>query len=400
SGPRVAVVTTSGGSGILAADALARHGLELAALDAATVKALDGTVPAYGATANPVDVTASVMSNAALFDQALAAIVGDDGVDIVVACFCVLTGHDVDQVVSSLTRAADRSGKPVLVARTGADHLAPSAGAALREAGIPAYPTPARAVRAAGALWQVASRSPKLHDHLGWEGGADLRESSRSPKLHDQLRRGDGEHAVKRVLADAGVAVPRGRLAGDAGDAVSAVAEVGGRAVLKAVVPGLTHKTEAGAVALAVTGDTAAATFARLAALGGAVLVEEMVDGGVEALVGVAASALGPVMTVGPGGVLTEVVDDVAVRLLPVTREDVEGMLDETRLGRLLAGVRGAAAADRDALVDLVCTVGGLAATWSDGGELDLNPVAVLPAGRGVRVLDAAYVAPHERAGV
>ena len=382
-GPRVAVVTTSGGSGILAADACETHGLPLARFSAATQTLLDDVVPAYGATGNPVDVTATVMSNADLFDRTLDAIVDDDGVDMVVACFCVLTGKNVDDVVASLARAAERSGKPVLAARTGAAHLAPSAGARLREAGIPAYPTPARAVRAAAALHQV-SRS----------GETRRRVSPERDTLRGGPRAGAEEQELKALLADAGLPVPTGRLVTDARSAAAAVDDVGGLAVMKAVVPGLTHKTEAGGVALGVTAATASETYERLAALGGEVLVEEMVPDGVEALVGVTPSPLGQVLTVGLGGVLTEVLDDVALRLLPVHRSEIEEMLAETRLAALLAGVRGQGPADRDALVDAVLTVAQLAAGWPPGFELDLNPVRVLAAEQGVRILDAAYIAP------
>lgn len=178
----------------------------------------------------------------------------------------------------------------------------------------------------------------------------------------------------------------------DAADARAAVEEVGGRAVLKAVVPGMAHKSEAGGVVLGVGPEEAPAVWERLAALGGQVLVEEMVEGGVEVLVGVAPSPLGPVLTLGPGGTLTEVLDDVALRLLPVDAEQVEAMVEETRLGRLLAGVRGAPPADRAALVRTVLAVADLVAAWPEGFELDLNPVTVLPEGRGVRVLDAVYI--------
>ncbi|MGH3386884.1 MAG: acetate--CoA ligase family protein [Nocardioidaceae bacterium] len=204
---------------------------------------------------------------------------------------------------------------------------------------------------------------------------------------------GIGERDLKVLLAEAGLPVPTGRLATDGADAAAAVTEVGGRAVLKAVVPGLTHKSEAGGVALDVTPEDAAQVYDRLAALGGEVLVEELVGGGVEALVGVAASPLGPVLTVGVGGVLTELLDDVALRLLPVGRADVEQLVDETRLGTLLSGTRGAEPSDRDAFVDLVLDVAALVETWPAGFELDLNPVSV--AGHGVRILDAAYVAPE-----
>lgn len=394
-GPRVAVVTTSGGSGILAADAIEARGLTLSVLSEETLAALDQIVPAFGATANPVDVTASVMSDTGLFDRALDALVDDDGVDIIIACCCVLTGKDVDAVVSSLSRAAERSGKPVLVARTGAAHLAPTASAQLRAAGIPGYPTPARAVRAAAALHQVSRGGSTAGVPGSTEGTTDG--MGAGPVAAPQIAApaaGASEQELKALLSGAGLPVPLGRVVADADAARAAVEEVGGRAVLKAVVPGLIHKTEAGGVALDVTVDTVTATYARLAALGGTVLVEEMVPPGVETLVGIAASPLGPVLTVGPGGVLTEVLDDVALLLLPVTRAEVEQLVDQTRLALLLAGTRGAPPADRVALVDTIVRVADVVSSWPAGFELDLNPVTVLPQGQGVRILDAAYVCP------
>ncbi|HEX6921037.1 MAG TPA: acetate--CoA ligase family protein [Actinomycetes bacterium] len=386
-GPRVAVVTTSGGSGILAADAIAEAGLELAALSAETTAVLAEVVPAFGAVANPVDVTATVMSDPALFDRCLDVVADDHAVDAVVACFCVLTGDDVDRIVDSLARAAGRTGKPILVARTGADFLAPKAGAALRAAGIPAYPTPARAVRALAALRRTSQSAGPARPEP--PAGPDRAAEVPVP--------GASEVEVKALLAGAGLPVARGRLASGAEDAVTAVRELGGRAVLKAVVPGLLHKTEAGGVAVGVTPEDAAAVFDRLAALGGSVLVEEQVDGGAEVLVGVAATPLGQVVTLASGGVLTEVVDDAVFRLLPIGAQDARDMLGELRGAAVLRGVRGRPPLDTEALVRLLADLSDLVAGWPDGYELDLNPVAVLPVG--VRVLDAAYVAPAAGGG-
>lgn len=391
-GRRVAVVTTSGGSGILAADAVEAHGLEMAALSEQTLAVLDEIVPAFGSTANPVDVTAAVMSNANLFDRTLDVIADDPGVDLIVACFCVLTGTDVDDVVASLARVAERSGIPVLAVRTGAEHLAPQAGARMRAAGIPCYPTPARAVRAAAALVQFSA--PPASAPLAPAA------SPAAPAIHPVPRAGAGEQEMKALLSKAGLPVPAGRVAASAADAAAAVADVGGRAVFKAVVPGLLHKSEAGGVIVGVTAEEAGPAWEKVASLGGEVLVEEMVPGGVEALVGLAPSPLGMVLTVGVGGVLTEVLHDVALRVLPVGRDDVEAMVDETRLGALLAGVRGAAPADREALVETVLRVCEVTHAWPRGFELDLNPVTALAVGNGVRVLDVAYIAPtvHQEA--
>lgn len=380
SGPgegRIAVVTTSGGSGILAADAIEAHGLSLAALSAPTTADLDEIVPAFGSTANPVDVTATVMSDQTLFDRALTALCDDEGVDVILACFCVLTGRDVDAVVDGLTRVRERSGKPVVAVRTGADHLAPLAAERMRAAGIPCYPTPARAVGAIAALVRMHEPRPQP---------VPAPPLDPTPPTAEET-----ESTLKARFASHGLPVPQGRFVSSAQDTSDAVAQCHGRAVLKAVVPGLHHKSDAGGVVLDVTADRAHTAYEQVAALGGEVWCEEQVARGVEVLVGVAPTPLGPMLTVGVGGVLTEVLEDVALRPLLVTPADVEEMLDETRLGRLLAGVRGAPPADRAALVDAVCRVAHLVATWPPG-ELDLNPVTVLEQGQGVRILDAVWV--------
>jgi acetate---CoA ligase (ADP-forming) len=374
-GDRVAVVTTSGGSGILAADAIEAFGLRLAELAPSTLDTLRAVVPAYGSVANPIDVTATVMEDRTLFARCLAAVADDPGVDQVIACFCVLTGNDVGAIVGALTETARRAGKPVLVARTGADALAPDAGPALRVAGVPAYPTPRRAVRAAAAL-ALSRRSCS-------RGGPESGRTSpiRAPRLQDRPGKGSGEPALKAWLGANGVPVPRGRVAHTAAEAADAVRECGGVAVLKSVLPGAAHKTDLGGVALSVTERDAAATFARLNDLPGAtgVLVEEQVPAGVELLVGSAPSPLGRVLTLGAGGVLTEALDDVAVRLLPVGDGDIRDALDQTRVAHLLNGFRTTPPADVDALVALIRRVAELAESLPEAAALDLNPVVAGP---------------------
>jgi acetate---CoA ligase (ADP-forming) len=405
-GGRVAVVTTSGGSGILAADAIAEadprsavvasarssahhrdspgsaSGLELAQLSEQTTRALSAVVPAFGSVANPVDVTATVMSDPTLFNRCLDLVADDPGVDSLVGCFCVLTGRDVEMIVDGLTRVADRTGKAVVVARTGADFLAPHARAALRAVDIPVYATPARAVRALAALIQAAGRRPVA---------AAVPRPSRIGDDGRPATWPDTEPELKEWLAAAGLPVPGGRVVADAADALAAVDEIGSPAVFKAVVPGLIHKTEAGGVALGVTREGAPAAFDRLAALGGRVYVEEMVTGGAEVLVGVASTALGQMITVASGGVLTEVIDDAVFRLLPIAHADAEDMLAELRGAAVLHGARGGSPLDAAGLADLLVEVGRLAAGLPPDADLDLNPVLVLP--HRVVILDVALTA-------
>jgi acyl-CoA synthetase (NDP forming) len=406
-GPRVAVVTTSGGSGILAADAVAAHGLVLGRLAFPTREALRGIVPAYGTVENPVDVTASVMRDPTLVERALRVVADDAEVDLLVVCFCVLTGDDAATVVAALGRVAEVTGKPVLAARTGADHLAPGAARALRAAGVPTYPTPARAVRAAAALWQVSRtrhRPAPPAEPAEPAGPAEPMEPAELTGPMEPMEPAGPAEApptdvpvteagLKRLLADAGIAVPRGTVVTSPEEATRAVREFGGLAVMKA--QGLLHKTEEGGVVLAVTPELAPEMYIQLAEVtsdDSGVLVEEQVPAGVELLMGIAPSPLGPVLTLGAGGVLTEVLDDVAVRLLPVDGYDVRDMLSEIRVSRLLAGHRGTPPADLTALTTLICRLQEVTAGWPYGFALDLNPVVALP-DRAV-VLDAAYLPP------
>lgn len=409
-GPRVAVVTTSGGSGILAADAIEAPGSELmlAELSSTTTAALNEIVPAFGATANPVDVTAAVMSSPELLQRALDVVADDDGVDAVVACFCVLTGDQVLDIVTAAEAAASRTGKPVFITRTGADFLAPDATEALRKAGLPAYPTPGRAVRALAGLWCTSRPRPTDAARPNSVSDATVSDEGLEPPLPGPTNGAEpgaaatnsigappadaDEPRLKALLAAHGVPIPAGRLVTSADDAVAAATELGGRVVAKAVVPGLVHKSEAGGVVVDVNPQTAADAYRRLAALGGEVLVEEMISAehSLELLVGVTPSPLGQVITVAMGGVLTEVLDDAASRLLPVMRADAEAMVGELRGARLLAGFRGGPPLDTGALVTILLAISQLTAGWPEGFELDLNPVIVLP--DGVQVLDAAYI--------
>ncbi len=384
-GNRVAVVTTSGGSGILAADAVEAHGLELSALEPRSKEALAEIVPAFGAIDNPVDITATVLSDPSLFDRSLDVLIADETVDIIVAAFCVMAGPDVEKAVNALSRAAEKGGKPILVARTGADFLAPT----------PPRPARGRTARVPDA----GPRPARRRRPLGGQPPRTLPDAPR-PGAVSGPAAGVTEPELKSLLADAGIAVPKGRIAKDAADAAAAVTEVGGTAVLKAVVPGLLHKTEAGGVEIGVTAEAAPEAFARLAALGGRVLVEELVDEGVELIVGVHSTDLGPVLTAGLGGIFTEVLDDVGHRLLPLAPGEGAELLAGLRGAKVLAGARGRAAADVEAAADLLHRVGALVQDWPAGFALDLNPVRVLP--KGAVVLDAAltFEAPaDEEAG-
>jgi acyl-CoA synthetase (NDP forming) len=379
-GKRIAIITTSGGSGILATDAIEKNGMVLASFSTETLAALTAIVPSYGNVTNPVDVTAAVMSSPDLFERCLEVIAKDPGVDSIVACFAVLVGNDVERIASALGGVSRIRDLPIAVARTGSASLAPAASEVFKRLKLPVFSTPDRAVAALRILNESARPSAKVQS------------SNVGPFPIPSPTATEVE--LKELWRSLGVPVPICVVVEDEASAIAAIITVGGRAVMKAVIPGLLHKTEAGGVALDITVGNAAQTYQRLSSLSGhgvlnSVLIETFIPQGVEALVGVTSSSLGKVLTIGVGGILTEIISDVAIRLLPVNAEIIQEMIDETRLALLFAGARASATADVKAFIACVLRIAEVAAGWPDGSELDINPITVLP--KGAWVLDSAY---------
>lgn len=389
-GKRVAIITTSGGSGILATDALDANGLELAVLAPESLAELRNIVPSYGNANNPVDVTAAVMSSPDLFEKCLDILAQDKGVDSIIACFAVLVGSDVERIAAALGGVSKIRKIPIAVARTGSKNLAPNAQAIFKSLNIPVFPTPDRAV----AALRILNDSGKTIKRVSTKTSSELFPTPSSTAT---------EVEMKALWKKVGIPVPQSVVVSEVKDIQAAIKFVGGRAVLKAVVPGLLHKSEAGAVALDIGADTAEATFISLSQLSGKgvkndVLVETFIPKGVEALVGVTSSALGKVLTIGVGGILTEIISDVSIRLLPVDESTVRQMIAETRLAPLFAGARGSAPADIGAFVAAVLRIAEVASTFPESSELDINPLTVLP--QGAWVLDTAYSISTEGKGL
>jgi acetyltransferase len=212
------------------------------------------------------------------------------------------------------------------------------------------------------------------------------------------------ESESKQLLVAWGVGSARERLVESAEAAVEAAEQLGFPVALKVDSPDILHKTEAGVIRLNL-GDAAqvraawaeilasAKAYAPQARING-VSVQEMVGEGVEVIVGVSCDQqLGPVLLFGSGGVMVEVYNDVALRRCPITRREAHSMIAEVKGARLLRGFRGRPAADVEALEDTLVRVSEFAMHM--GGhlaELDINPLLVLPAGRGVKAVDALVV--------
>jgi acetate---CoA ligase (ADP-forming) len=377
-GRGIAVVTVSGGPSVIAADTAEREGLAVPALSAATQTALRAVLPSFAAVGNPVDLTPQV--EPARIGPAVRRVFDEPGVDGVVA---VNVGLDIPEFADGVVAAARASGKPA-VAFT-AD--APEITSRFRAGGVPVLPSPERAVRAWRALWQARPAAPAV--------------SAPAPRLAADLRDalaatpGPLPYALGRRLLEAcGVRFCREAIVESADDAVSAADRIGYPVVLKADAAALTHKTEAGGVVLDVADAPAVrAACDALSARTGArrVVVQERVRPGVELLLGARRDEVfGPIVVFGVGGILTEALRDVSVRLAPVGEEEAGAMLTEGARPRLLAGPRGLPAVDPRALVRVIQAVAGLIATEPRIAEIDVNPL--IAAGADVVAVDALVI--------
>jgi len=374
-GSRVAVVTNVGGPGILCADACEANGLDVAPLSDATRNTLRRSLSAEASVSNPVDLIAS--ATAEHFRDAMSAVLQDPGVDAVISVFVRPLSTRADEVHRAVCAAAaahDGAAKPVLEVFLGDD--------------TPQAPHFSGVEEAARALAHAVAYA----DHRRARALPDTAPSGLDPDgaaavVAGGLADGAGWLAADRVealLRSYGVPLAASRTVATPHAVRRAAAQIGGSIAVKAVAPGLVHKTDAGAVRLGLRTPAAAARAAhelrdRLSALGVTVtafLVQAMAPAGPELLVGVVGDRdFGPLVAVGAGGTAAELIGDVQVRLAPVGLEEAAGMVGALRCFPLLEGFRGAPKADVAAVADVVARVSALAAAHPQIAELDCNPL-------------------------
>ncbi len=398
-GNRLAIITISGGAGILMTDECIARGMRMAELAPATQAKLREFVPSFGSINNPVDVTAAIFNDLSLINRTLQAIVEDPGVDCVAMINASLQGEIAAKIAAEIVAVANKTDKPVLIAWSARDVMAPEAYAALDAARIPHYKSPVRCGRALAALsWYAEAR----RKHAARRGEQPLRIEKNNIK--QQLKsstRDVAEHAAKRILAEYGIPVTREELATSSQDAAAIARRIGYPVALKVQSPDIPHKTEAKAVRLGIASDAElASAYDEVMANAKAykpgakiegVLVQEMAGDGVEAILGVTNDDLfGPAVMFGLGGIFAEVLKDVSFRLAPVTPSAAREMIEEIAGYPLLAGARGRPRADVEALVDAILRLSALAVDLKDHvAELDINPLFVFPQGKGVKAGDA-----------
>lgn len=391
---RACIVSLSGATGALLADHVSDVGIELPVLAAATQEGLRAVVPSYGAVCNPVDLTGQALNNSASIDAALDLIAADPGYEV--AVFYAVSGL-LDKMAPALIRMARDSKLLVVVVDPSRDSTCHTQ---LREGNVPVFTDMNRLAAALSGFLSMCARAG-----MAWRPRTfqDAQEAA-SPGLPAGMASLQGklldEVQAKDLLRRAGLPMVEEQVVQSPERASAVAAQLGGPVALKIVSPDIPHKSDIGAVHLNAVGDAQvreafaavmAAAHKRPDARIEGVVVQPMVTSGQQILVGVVRDAtFGHIMTVGLGGVMTELFGDVSRRLLPVRASDAQAMLHELKGYALLDGFRGAPRSDIDALARLMVAVSDyveLNSSWIE--ELELNPVMVRSDGAGVCAVDA-----------
>jgi acyl-CoA synthetase (NDP forming)/GNAT superfamily N-acetyltransferase len=375
-GSRVAIVGNSGGPEILAADSAVAAGLTVVDLRPTTQALLRSAVISAASTDNPVDLGAAVAPEQV--EDALHVLLAAEEVDAVLTVFTEVAMSDAAQIRSAVLRAAARRSKVVVATEVGRppDSI-PIDGT---EWSLPVFTFPEQAAAALGiahryALSRAELAAPPTRPAGIQTAAARAVITAALASGHDWLEPAE----VTQLLALYGMPACPQRVVDTVDGAVRAAAELGYPVAVKLASGGV-HKTEIGGLRLNL-GDEADVrrAFCEITAASGsssAVLVQPMVVGGTEVIVGVVRDPqFGPLIMLGAGGVLVDLLDDRTFRLAPLSAVDADVMVGELRLARLLDGYRGAPAVSRPALCDVLVRVAALAADLPEIAELDLNPL-------------------------
>ena len=392
SGRRMAIVTNSGGPGVLTADRAEAAGLSVASPSPELRARLQSRLPDVCALENPFDLT--VQGDEAMYRETLVDVLAEyDAVVAIDVNTPYLASAPIARAIVDASCAAE---KPVvanfMAGRTVADALP-----VLDAGGVPNFAT---GERAAAALASLATRGSCVRRAETLLRTVVARATSDSADLPWAGQAAESE-AMDWIEAR-GVPVINRRFCRSAEEARTARRAFGGSVAIKVVAPTILHKSDVGGVSLDLATDEAIeAAFARMREIGGdgclGVLVSPMMVDPTEVIVGLTRDPqFGPVVAVGLGGVLTEVLCDVRLRIAPIGEDEAMAMLSELRGASILDGARGRPPRDRAALAALIARVSRLALEYPEIGELDLNPVFCYETGceaADVRVIRAAI--PH-----
>ena len=403
-GSRIAIVTNSGGPGIMATDALIRPGITMAQLSEETKKKLREKLPPTASVNNPVDVIGD--ADAKRYEAAIRYTLEDENVDGAIVILAPAATTEIMETAKIVPRVAKDIDKPILSSFMGLVDVSEGV-RYLEQNGIPNYVFPEEASRTMAAMIKY-SENMKPHEGRRREIFRLLEDQEKAAaviaaKLSGRKEYFMTEKEAHELLMCYGFPLLKSRLVRDPSELANAIEEVGFPAVMKLDSPDILHKSDAGGVRLGIKSQEqaekafheiiASAKRYRPSALIRGILLQQMAREGVEVILGSTRDPrFGPICMFGLGGIFVEALKDVTFRLAPMWETSAEIMVRSIRAYRVLQGIRGKPAADIKAAKLSILRLSAMVANHPEIAELDINPLILYPEGEGCVVADARII--------
>jgi acetyl coenzyme A synthetase (ADP forming)-like protein len=395
--PSLAIITNSGGPGILAADACDRSSLHLIPIRKETADRLREFLPSTASVYNPIDIIGDASHER--YEKTLEIILNDNLIHAVLILLTPTAAVDAEAVAQGIVSLAKDADKPILTSFMG-ERRVRGARKILQDHAIPTYDYPEDAVAALDAMFryrQWLEKPEEEYQRFEADTGKvrEVFASVIKQHRHDLI-----ENEARNILTAYGFRLPKNRIARTTREAVAAASEIGYPVVLKIASADVLHKSDMGGVRVGLeTDDMVEEAFFDITSniqrrkpeariLG--VMVQEMIPQGKEVILGITRDIqFGPMIMFGLGGIYVEVLKDVAFRIAPLSTEEADAMIRDIRSFPLLRGVRGEAPADIKGIRDALLRLSQLAIDFPEIIEADINPLLVCPEGQGAVAVDA-----------
>ncbi len=398
-GPHIAIITNSGGPGILAADACDKSDLQLVTLHKETTDKLREFLPPVASFYNPIDILGD--SGAERYEKTLQLVLQDSSIQGVLVLLTPTATVDVANTARKVSYVSQFFEKPVMTSFMGKKSIE-SASRILMENNIPNYEYPEEAVAAYHAMYRYHAwikRPPKTFTNM------NVRKNGVTAifeKVKQENRDRFTDEEIHEVLKTYGFRQPKGLFARTSEEAVAAAKRIGYPVVMKIMSPQVVHKSDIGGVRKNLNNkkDVENAFFEITthvrnimpAATIYGVLIQEMISPGKEVIIGITKDPqFGHMIMFGLGGIYVEVLRDISFRIVPLSNEDVHEMVREIKTFPLLRGVRGEAETDIGAIEQALLSFNQLAMDFPQIIEADINPLLAHTRGKGVIAIDARF---------
>jgi acyl-CoA synthetase (NDP forming) len=388
----VAVLTFSGGAGIVSSDFIDKTSLSIAELSVPAKDALRKINPEWMPVANPIDLWPAVEKGGSekAYSEAMKAVCDDPNVDAIFLHYYA-GGFALNFDISNLIEIAKKSGKPMFCWLLGEAEKAKQFRVITQKSGVPVYQELYRAVECMAAVFEREKPGER-------ELPSDMTGHAIPEKLKAELEKSEGaldEHISKKILAGYSIPVVDEKAAATPKEAFDAAKLFGFPVVMKGILPGEIHKTESGLVRLGISSEEETgrvfSELNRKMSGKGKILVQRQVEGGLELIAGIIRDPqFGPCVMLGLGGIFAEILKDTVFAVAPLSLKEALSMIGRLKSQKLLNGFRNFAPVDRESLAKIIVSLGELGFGNQEIKEIDVNPL--IAAGGKITAVDASVI--------